>query len=74
MQTTPSQDQRLETLSRIRRVHGNPDDLYEVIFVDQNDQIVVPLTEVVSITERTGTSKHERNLSRLFTPFSDVFD
>jgi hypothetical protein len=45
MQTTPSQEQRLETLSRIRRVHGNSDDLYEVIFVDQNDQIVVPLTE-----------------------------
>ncbi len=40
-----SQEQPLSTLSRIRRIHCQPDDPYEVIFLDKSDKIVVPLTE-----------------------------
>src|SRR5262245_3089740 len=32
-------------LSQIRRVHGKPGDTYELIFLDQQDHIIVPLTE-----------------------------
>ena len=33
------------TASQIRRVRGQPGDPYELIFLDQQDRIVVPLTE-----------------------------
>jgi integrase len=33
------------TLSQIRRVRGQPGDRYELIFLDQQDRIIVPLTE-----------------------------
>lgn len=69
MQTTPSQDQRLETLSRIRRVHGNPDDLYEVIFVDQNDQIVVPLTEWYRLRKEQGPRSTRETYLACLLPF-----
>ena len=45
MSTTASQKQHLTTLSQIRRVHGQPGDRYELIFHDQQDCIIVPLTE-----------------------------
>jgi len=32
-------------LSQIRRVRGQPGDPYELIFLDQQDRIIVPLTE-----------------------------
>jgi hypothetical protein len=43
MQTATSHKQHLAPLSRVRRIHGQPGDLYEVIFVDQHDHIVVVL-------------------------------
>jgi len=46
MPTTTSQEQHLTaTLSQIRRVRGQADDLYDLIFLDQQDRIIVPLTE-----------------------------
>jgi hypothetical protein len=33
------------TLSQIRRVRGQPGDRYELVFLDQHDRIIVPLTE-----------------------------
>ncbi len=45
MLTTASQEQHLTTLSQIRRVRGQSGDLYDLIFLDQQDQIIVPLTE-----------------------------
>src|SRR5260370_2672086 len=45
MSSTDLDEPGLAALTRIRRVHGNPEDRYEVIFVDQNGQPVVPLTE-----------------------------
>jgi hypothetical protein len=45
MSTAISQEQRLATLTRIRKVFCAPGDLYEIIFVDRQGHPVVPLTE-----------------------------
>lgn len=45
MQSTTPQEQPPTTLSKIRRVRGQPGDPYELIFLDQQDHIIVPLTE-----------------------------
>ncbi len=45
MSTTATQEQPPTTLSQIRRVRGQPGDPYELIFLDQQDRIIVPLTE-----------------------------
>jgi site-specific recombinase XerD len=45
MQTTASQDQQLIRFSKIRRVPGQPGDPYELIFLDQQDRLLVSLTE-----------------------------
>jgi hypothetical protein len=45
MSTIASQEQHLTTLSQIRRVRGQSGDFYELIFLDQQDRIIVPLTE-----------------------------
>jgi hypothetical protein len=45
MSTIASQEQHLTTLSQIRRVRGQPGDFYELLFLDQQDRIIVPLTE-----------------------------
>src|SRR5215470_2318650 len=37
--------QELASRSQIRRIRGQPGDFYELIFLDQQDRIVVPLTE-----------------------------
>ena len=44
MSTTASQEQHLARLSQIRRVRGQPGDLYDLNFLDQQDHITVPLT------------------------------
>ena len=54
MPTTISQEQHLTTLSRIRRVRGQPGDLYELIFLDQQDHIVAPLTEWYRLRKEQG--------------------
>jgi integrase len=45
MPTTVTQERPLRLLSQIRRVRGQPGDPYELIFLDQHDRIIVPLTE-----------------------------
>lgn len=45
MSTITPQKQHLTALSQIRRVRGQPGDRYELIFLDQHDYIIVPLTE-----------------------------
>ncbi len=45
MPTIATQERPLTLLSQIRRVRGQPGDPYELIFLDQQDHIVVPLTE-----------------------------
>ncbi len=54
MSTTITQEQPLTTLSQIRRVHGQPGDLYELIFFDQQDRIIVPLTEWYRLRKEQG--------------------
>jgi hypothetical protein len=53
--STVSQEQPFSTLSRIRRVRCQPGDLYEVIFLDQHDRIVVPLTEWYRLRKEYGS-------------------
>src|SRR5258708_6212901 len=45
MSTTVAQEKPLAILSQIRRVRGQPGDRYALIFLDQQDRIIVPLTE-----------------------------
>lgn len=45
MSTVISAEHPFSALSRIQRVRCQPGDPYEVIFLDQQDRIVVPLTE-----------------------------
>jgi len=54
MQTVASQEQQLTGLLRIRRVHGQPSDPYELIFLDQQDRIIVPLTEWYRLRKDQG--------------------
>jgi hypothetical protein len=59
MQTTTPQEQHLTILSRIRRVRGQPGDPYELIFLDQQDRIIVPLTEWYPCAKRKGQRAQE---------------
>jgi len=54
MQTVASQEQQLTWFSRIRRVHGQPSDPYELIFLDHQDHIIVPLTEWYRLRKEQG--------------------
>src|SRR2546426_10068124 len=54
MQSVASQEQQLTGLSRIRRVHGQPSDPYELIFLDHQDHIIVPLTEWFRLRKEQG--------------------
>ncbi len=54
MQTAASQEQQLTTLSKICRVRGQPGDPYELIFLDRQDRILVPLTEWYRLRKEQG--------------------
>jgi len=54
MSTTATQEQPPTTLSQIRRVRGQPGDPYELIFLDQQDRIIVPLTEWYRLRKEQG--------------------
>lgn len=45
MSTITPQNRQQQLLSQIRRVRGQLGDPYELIFLDQHDRIIVPLTE-----------------------------
>ncbi len=45
MPTATSPTQPLKMPSQVRRVRGQAGDLYELIFLDRQDRIIVPLTE-----------------------------
>ncbi len=67
---TPSaQEQHLTALSRIRRVRGRPDDPYEVIFLDQDDHIIVPLTEWYRIRKDQGPRSTRETYLTCLQPF-----
>lgn len=54
MLTATIQENSLTPRSQIRRVRGQPGDFYEIIFLDQQDQIVVPLTEWYRLRKEQG--------------------
>lgn len=54
VQTVASQEQQLTGLARICRVHGQPSDPYELIFLDHQGHIIVPLTEWFCLRKEQG--------------------
>src|SRR6266446_5716477 len=75
MQTMTSQEQHLTTLSRIRRIRGQPGDPYELIFLNQLDRIIVPLTEWYRLRKEQGpTSTRNTYLSCLLSYFTFLED
>jgi hypothetical protein len=69
MQTATSHKQHLAPLSRVRRIHGQPGDLYEVIFVDRYDHIVVPLTEWYRLRKERGSLGTRNAYLTCLTPY-----
>jgi site-specific recombinase XerD len=69
MQTTTPQEQHLTTLSRIRRVRGQPGDPYELIFLDQQDRIIVPLTEWYRLRQAQGPASTRNTYLSCLMPF-----
>ncbi len=71
MQTTTSPKQLAEAHSPIRRVRGQPGDLYDLIFLDQQDRIIVPLTEWYRLRKEQGpTSTRNTYLACLQSYFT----
>ncbi len=60
IQARVSQEQQLTGLSRICRVRGQPADPYELIFLDEQDRIVVPLTEWYRLRKEQGPESTRR--------------
>src|SRR5229473_3813128 len=69
MQTTPSSKQLLETPSQVCRVRGQPNDLYDLIFLDQQDRIIVPLTEWYRLRKEQGPASTRSTYLACLMPF-----
>ncbi len=71
MPTATSLTQQLKMPSPVRRVRGQAGDLYELIFLDQQDQIIVPLTEWYRLRKEQGpTSTRSTYLACLQSYFA----
>jgi integrase len=69
MTTATPQKMPLVTEPRIRRIRCQPDDTYQVIFVDQNDRIVVPLTEWYRLRKQQGPGSTRETYLTCLMPF-----
>ncbi len=69
MSTTATQEQPPTTLSQIRRVRGQPGDPYELIFLDQQDRIIVPLTEWYRLRIEQGPASTRRTYLACLMPW-----
>ncbi len=69
MQPMASQEQQLMQLSRIRRVYGQPDDPYDLIFLDQHHRIIVPLTEWYRLRKEQGPASTRNTYLACLLPF-----
>src|SRR5260370_18214894 len=69
MQAIIPQESPLAVLNHIRRIRGQPGDLYEIIFVDQHDQIVVPLTEWYRLRRDLGPRSTRETYLICLLPF-----
>jgi integrase len=71
MPTATSPTQRLKMPSQVRRVRGQAGDVYELIFLDQQDRIIVPLTEWHRLRKEQGpTSTRSTYLACLQSYFA----
>lgn len=59
----------LTSLTRIRRVRGRPGDRYEVIFIDQHEQLVVGLTEWYRLRKEQGPAGTRTTYLTCLLPF-----
>jgi len=69
MQTASSQEQQLTMLSRIRRVRGQSGDPYDLIFLDQYDRIIVPLTEWYRLRKEQGPASTRSTYLACLLPY-----
>jgi site-specific recombinase XerD len=69
MLTTTPQKQPLTTLSQIRRVHGQLGDLYDLIFLDPQDRVIVPLTEWYRLRKEQGPASTRSTYLAYLMPF-----
>ncbi len=60
MPTATSPTQPLKMPSQVRRVRGQAGDLYELIFLDRQDRIIVPLTEWYRLRKEQGPTSTRR--------------
>jgi len=74
MPATTLQANHLMTLSHIRRVQGRPGDPYEVIFLDQHDKILVPLTEWYRLRKNLGPVSTRSTYLTYLMPFLAFLD
>ncbi|GHO43191.1 site-specific integrase [Ktedonospora formicarum] len=71
MPTTSSPTQQVKLPSQVRRVRGQAGDIYELIFLDQQDRIIVPLTEWYRLRKEQGpTSTRSTYLACLQSYFA----
>jgi len=71
MPTATSPTQQVKMPSPVRRVRGQAGDLYEIIFLDQQDRIIVPLTEWYRLRKEQGpTSTRSTYLACLQSYFA----
>jgi site-specific recombinase XerD len=61
MSTIAPQEKLLPPVAQIRRVRGQKGDPYELIFLDQHDRIIVPLTEWYRLRIEQGPPASTRN-------------
>jgi hypothetical protein len=69
MLTTASQEQHLTRRLQIRRVRGQPGDHYDLIFLGQQDHIVVPLTEWYRLRKGQGPASTRNTYLACLIPF-----
>ncbi|MEO8955189.1 MAG: site-specific integrase [Ktedonobacteraceae bacterium] len=69
MSTTISPTQQEALLSHIRKVAGKPDDLYEMVFVNQHGLPIVPLTEWYRLRKHAGPESTRNTYLACLQPF-----
>ncbi len=69
MYTTTPNAQNVPPLSQIRRVRGQAGDPYELIFLDHQDRIIVPLTEWYRLRKEQGPESTRRTYLACLLPF-----
>jgi hypothetical protein len=73
MSTAISQEQRLATLTRIRKVFCAPGDLYEIIFDDRQGHPVVPLTEWYRLRKGLGPQSTHNTYLTYLMPYLSLY-